>query len=125
MRYESASPLPNPQVGEGTNSGVFGPVSGAKISGAPRYIVSVQPPHIDDPDVPWQPPQTLQSSAPNSATARATSYTLKRWPALKRYADNGQRRQHPVFTLHRQTQRLRPRSLGLNLKIPWINCPLA
>jgi hypothetical protein len=24
-------------VGEGTNSGVFGPVSGAKISSVPRY----------------------------------------------------------------------------------------
>jgi hypothetical protein len=35
--------------------------------------------------------QTLQSSAPNSAIARATSYTLKRWSALTRYADNGQR----------------------------------
>jgi transposase len=35
--------------------------------------------------------QTLQSSAPNSAIARATSYTLKRWPALTRYADNGER----------------------------------
>jgi hypothetical protein len=97
--------------------------------------------------------QTLQSSAPNSAIARATSYALKRWSALTRYADNGQRpidnnpvenairpiaigrknwlvrrlrngrptrRQHPVFTLHRQTQRLRACSSGL--KILWINC---
>jgi transposase len=35
--------------------------------------------------------QTLQSSAPNSAIARAASYALKRWSALTRYADNGQR----------------------------------
>jgi hypothetical protein len=35
--------------------------------------------------------QTLQSSAPNSAIARATSYALKRWSAFTRYADNGQR----------------------------------
>jgi transposase len=34
---------------------------------------------------------TLQTSAPGSAIARAVAYTLKRWPALIRYAQNGER----------------------------------
>jgi transposase len=35
--------------------------------------------------------QTLQTSAPKSAIAKAIIYTIKRWEALKRYTENGTR----------------------------------
>ncbi len=36
---------------------------------------------------------TLKTVAAGSGTARAMDYTLKRWPALERYADSGT---HPI-----------------------------
>jgi transposase len=35
--------------------------------------------------------QTRHTAAPKSGLARAIDYTLKRWAALKRYAENGER----------------------------------